>query len=115
MLLARSLFAIRAIEEDTLNFIVYFFTFQLVYIFYAVAVFGPLIFVFFLIQPIAPGMLSILDKLIGIIGIPLLLLLIWFSHQTTKRIAYWHLSFAGSIKDTFRTLKSYIGLIFRLK
>jgi hypothetical protein len=100
---------------DILNFIVYFFTFQIVYIFYAVAIFGPLILLFFLIQPIAPGLLSIIDKIIGIIGIPLLLLLIWFSHQTTKRVAYWHLSFAESIKDTFRTLKYYIELIFWLK
>jgi hypothetical protein len=98
-----------------LNFIVYFFTFHLVYIFYAVAIFGPIILLFFLIQPIAPGLLSIIDKIIGIIGIPLLLLLFWFSHQTTKRIAYWHLSFTESIKDTFRTLKSYILLIFPLK
>lgn len=95
-----------------MNFIVYFFTFQLVYICYAVAVFGPIIFLFFLLQPIAPGFLSILDAIIGIIGIPLLVLLVWFSHQTTKRIAYWHLSFTESFKDTFKTFKSYIGIIF---
>lgn len=78
------------------------------YICYAVAVFGPIILLFFLLQPIAPGFLYSLDAIIGIIGIPLIVLLIWFSHQTTKRIAYWHLSFTDSIKDTFKTVKSYI-------
>jgi len=98
-----------------MNFIVYFFTFQLVYIFYAVAVFGPIILLFFILQPIAPTFLSFLDTIIGIIGILLLVLLVWFSHQTTKRIAYWHLSFTESFKDTFKTFKSYIGLIFHLQ
>ncbi|KFO68006.1 hypothetical protein ER57_07010 [Smithella sp. SCADC] len=97
-----------------MNFIVYFFTFQLVYICYAVAVFGPIILLFFILQPITPGILSFLDTIIGIIGIPLLVLLVWFSHQTTKRIAYWHLSFAESFKETFKLFKSYIGMIFRL-
>lgn len=103
-----------------MNLIVYFFTFQFVYIFYAVAVFGPIVFLFFLLNPIVPAFLAMLDKIIGIISIPLFVLLFWFSHQTTKRIAYWHLSFIESVKDTlktskdgFKTLKSYIGLIFR--
>jgi len=86
-----------------------------VYICYAVAVLGPIILLFFCLQPIIPGFLSGLDTIIGIIGIPILVLLIWFSHQTTKRIAYWHLSFTESFKDTFKTVKSYLGIIFRLK
>jgi hypothetical protein len=87
-----------------MNFIIYFFTFQLVYICYTVAVFGPIIFLFYLLHPIAPRFLSSLDAIIGIIGIPLLALLVWFSHQTTKRIAYWHLSFTESFKDTFKKM-----------
>ncbi|MBW2046743.1 MAG: hypothetical protein JRI96_18035 [Deltaproteobacteria bacterium] len=98
-----------------MNFIVYFFTFQLVYVCYAVAVFGPIILLFYILQPIIPGFLSVLDTVIGIIGIPLFVLLVWFSHQTTKRIAYWHLSFTESFADTFKAFKSYIGIIFRFK
>lgn len=98
-----------------MNFIIYFFTFQVVYICYAVAVFAPIVFLFFLLQSIAPRFISNFDAIIGIIGLPLLVFLVWFTHQTTKRIAYWHLSFAESFKDTFKTFKSYIGIIFRLK
>jgi hypothetical protein len=42
------------------------------------------------LQPIIPGFLSVLEPIIGIIGLPLFVLLLWFSHQNTKRIAYLH-------------------------
>ena len=98
-----------------MNFIVYFFTFQLVYLCYAVALFGPIIFIFFLLHLIVPGFLFSLDAIIGIICLLLFALLVWFSHQTTKRIAYWHLSFTESFKETVKTFKSYIEIIFRYK
>lgn len=79
------------------------------------AVFGPIVLLSTIFQPIIPGFLSALDTIIGIIFIPLFVLLIWFSHQTTKRIAYWHLSFTESFADTFKSFWSYIGIIFRLK
>lgn len=101
-----------------MNLIVYFFTFQIVYLCYSVALFGPILFLLF--YPNAPDFLAILGgTIIVYMGIPLLVLLFWLSHQTTKRIAFWHLSFLESFKDTFNTLKSYlntlksyIGLIF---
>jgi hypothetical protein len=76
--------------------------------------FGPIVLIFFLLNQISPGFLAILDTIIGVIGIPLLVLLVWFSHQTTKRFAYWHLSLFESFKDTFKTLWSYLGLILPL-
>ena len=65
-----------------------------------------------MLNPIFPGFLSILDSIIGVIFIPVFIILVWFSHQTTKRIAYWHLSYIESFKDTFKTFKSYIGIIY---
>jgi len=96
-----------------LNFIAYILTIQLVYIFYTLIVFVPIAFVVYLIYLIDHSVLAIVDNLIGIIGLPLLVLLLWFSHQTAKRITFWHLSFVESIKGTFKTLKSYFGLFFR--
>lgn len=98
-----------------MNYIVYYCFWPIVSICYAAAVFGPILLIFFLLNHIAPGFLSILDTIVGIIGIPLLVLLVWFSHQTTKRIAFWHLSFLESFKDTVKTFKSYFRLIFQWK
>jgi hypothetical protein len=96
-----------------LNFIAYILTIQIVYIFYTLIVFVPIALAVYLIYQIDPRVLKIVDNFIGIIGLPLLALLLWFSHQTAKRIAFWHLSFIESFKGTFKTVKSYIGLFFR--
>ena len=103
-----------------MNFITYFFTFQLVYICYASIIFVPILFLGFLSRLLPSELLFIPAMIVGIISmpvifIPLLVLIFWFSHQTTKRIAYWHLSWGESFRDTFKTFKSYIGIIFHFK
>jgi hypothetical protein len=66
---------------------------------------------FIILKSVAPSSIEFFDTALGIIGFLLLVLLIWFSHQTTKRFAYWHLSFFDSFKDTLKTFKSYARLM----
>ncbi len=89
-----------------MNLLVYLITFLLVYISYALIVFGPFILLFVLLEPVALEFLFMLDTAICIVAIPVLALLFWFTHQTTKRIAYERLSLTKSYKDTFRHFKS---------
>ena len=94
-----------------MNFIIYFFTWPIVYACFAVLFFGPVVLMLIILKSIAPSIIPFVDTIVGIIGILLIVLLIWFSHQATKRFAYWHLSFVESFKDTFKAFKYYVRLI----
>jgi len=94
-----------------LTFIIYLFTWPIVYACSAVLLLGPIFLVLPILKFIAPGVIPFIDTAVGIIGIPLIAASCWISHQTTKRVAYWHLSLVDSFKDTFMTLKSYVKLI----
>ncbi|MEN8250730.1 MAG: type II toxin-antitoxin system RelE/ParE family toxin [Bacteroidota bacterium] len=47
-------------------------------------------------------------------SLPVLIIIIWFSHKTTKRIAYWHLSYVESFKG-IRKLKGEFEGYYRYK
>jgi uncharacterized BrkB/YihY/UPF0761 family membrane protein len=88
------------------NFFVYIITFVLVYFCYSLAVFGPILLLFILIEPFALEILFLLDTVICVVGIPVMALLFWFTHQTTKKIAYERLSFIEASTSTFQRFKS---------